>query len=44
MTKKKKVVLKSFEELLNHEYGKIGTPKRDKYEKEVRKFIKSVDK
>jgi len=30
---------KSFDELLDIKYGKIGTPKRDKFEKEAQYFV-----
>ncbi len=39
--KKKQAIMNSttFDELLDAEYGKIGTPERDKYEDEAQTFI-----
>ena len=41
------ILFRSFDEILDAEYGKIGTPKRDQYQKEVDAYhqaIKEVDK
>ena len=35
---KAKINITTFEEFLNHEYGKIGTPKRNKYEQGFEAF------
>ena len=35
---KAKINITTFEEFLNQEYGKIGTPKRDKYEQGFEAF------
>lgn len=39
--KKKEAIMKSttFDELLDAEYGKVGTPERDKYENDAQAFI-----
>lgn len=40
-SKKKDAIMKSatFDDLLDAEYGKIGTPERDKYEDDAQTFI-----
>jgi HTH-type transcriptional regulator/antitoxin HipB len=42
MKKEKTRTAKSFDELLDIKYGKVGTPKRDKFEEKAQYFIISA--
>lgn len=39
--KRKKMKLTSFEDLKDEIFGKVGTPKRDEYERELKQELKA---